>query len=191
MRAVGRVLNALQETYPGLFVLPNGSNIRRQELIQELVHSERAHLNSLKVIAVRVVFLVYKLLFIVLHWYQNSGIILGEGLDTKEACLECFLVNCTRLLHYHDDVLGYLEDAVLQPLHEDWSSIFAFNVIYQLVSLFIHLTETSFIQDDTTSNSAVGAYKSYCANYLPLSQFLETAMKDIDVRLASFCLFQP
>jgi hypothetical protein len=44
---VERVLGALQATYPGLYVLPAGSAIIRTNHLEELIDSERAHVDLL------------------------------------------------------------------------------------------------------------------------------------------------
>lgn len=52
LRTVYRLLVALEESYPGLFVAPLGSQTRRRELMQELVDTEEAHLAILKTVVV-------------------------------------------------------------------------------------------------------------------------------------------
>lgn len=47
-----RVLGALQATYPGLYFLPVGSTIIRADLFEELIDSERAHVDLLATMAV-------------------------------------------------------------------------------------------------------------------------------------------
>ncbi|KAJ3517430.1 hypothetical protein NLJ89_g512 [Agrocybe chaxingu] len=52
LNTINRVLNALYESYPGIFALPHGSAARRASLMQQLIDSERAHTSRLTVTAV-------------------------------------------------------------------------------------------------------------------------------------------
>lgn len=42
-----RVLGALEESYPGLFVVPHGAAARRASLLQQLIGGERVHVSRL------------------------------------------------------------------------------------------------------------------------------------------------
>lgn len=45
-----------------------------------------------------------------------------------DPCLECLLVNHSRLRKYHEHVLHKLEAVVADPALEDWDKIFIFEV---------------------------------------------------------------
>jgi len=53
LRTVDRLLGAIQATFPGLYVLPAGSAIIRTEHIEELIDSERAHVDLLRKMEVK------------------------------------------------------------------------------------------------------------------------------------------
>ncbi|KAJ7657789.1 TKL/TKL-ccin protein kinase [Mycena polygramma] len=107
LKTVERVLNALQDSYPGLFVLPANAALLRAEYIQELLDTERAHVAALRMTG-------------------DSAELLSEGMRPMNPCLECLIVNRPLLRRYHDRVLRLLEDAAQTALKEDWDKIFAF-----------------------------------------------------------------
>ncbi|KAJ7500959.1 TKL/TKL-ccin protein kinase [Mycena galericulata] len=146
LKTVERVLTALQDSYPGLFVLPADAPIRRAESVAELRESERAHVA-------------------VLRMTGDSAELLAEGSERErekdnawapldmDPCLECLILNRTVLGQYHARVLRLLDTAAQTPLREAWDEIFAF--------------------EDDTRNNAVGAYRAICANYLGLADLLQ------------------
>ncbi|KAJ7145696.1 TKL/TKL-ccin protein kinase [Mycena epipterygia] len=107
LKTVERVLNALQDSYPGLFVLPHNASLLRQEYVHELLDTERAHIATLRMTG-------------------DSAELLSEGTHPLNPCLECLIVNRNVLRQYHDRVLRLLEEAVETPLAENWDDIFAF-----------------------------------------------------------------
>ncbi|KAJ6476375.1 TKL/TKL-ccin protein kinase [Mycena sanguinolenta] len=107
LKTVGRVLNALQDSYPGVFVLPSHAPTLRGEYIQELLDTERAHIATLRMTG-------------------DSAELLSEGTRPLNPCLECLIVNRPLLRQYHDRVLQVLEDAAKTTLNEDWDRIFSF-----------------------------------------------------------------
>ncbi|KAJ7688619.1 kinase-like domain-containing protein [Mycena rosella] len=107
LKTVERVLNALQASYPGLFVLPGDAQQQRQELVRSLLDTEREHVAILRMTG-------------------DSAELLSEGPDPINPCLESLIVNRTVLRQYHDRVLQLLEEAVGTPLAEDWEQIFSF-----------------------------------------------------------------
>ncbi|KAJ7819194.1 TKL/TKL-ccin protein kinase [Mycena olivaceomarginata] len=107
LKTVGRVLHALQDSYPGLFVLPNNASLIREEYIQELLDTERAHIATLRMTG-------------------DSAELLSEGMRPMNPCLECLIVNRPLLRQYHDRVLQLLEHAAKTALKEDWDQIFSF-----------------------------------------------------------------
>ncbi|KAK7029504.1 hypothetical protein VNI00_014537 [Paramarasmius palmivorus] len=109
LRTVQRVLDALHATYPGLFFVTEGSEKTRQELIQELIETERAHVSFLRMVV-------------------DSGAALSASGKAAEKALEGLLVNNTRLRQYHDRVLRALEGLPLTPPSEErWEYIFNFH----------------------------------------------------------------
>ncbi|KAJ6542835.1 TKL/TKL-ccin protein kinase [Mycena capillaripes] len=107
LKTVERVLHALQDSFPGVFVLPNHAALLREEYIQELVDTERAHTATLRMTG-------------------DSAELLSEGMRPMNPCLECLIINRPLLRQYHDRVLRLLENAAKTPLTEDWDGIFAF-----------------------------------------------------------------
>ncbi|KAJ6620438.1 hypothetical protein B0H10DRAFT_2215964 [Mycena sp. CBHHK59/15] len=146
LKTVERVLNALQESYPGLFVLPSDAPQQRQEYVLELLETERAHVATLRMTG-------------------DSAELLGEGSTPMNPCLECLIINRAVLRQYHDRVLRLLEHAVESPLQENWDKIFSFT--------------------DDARKSAVGAYRSICANYLGLADVLQGHVNGSQPLLAS------
>ncbi|RDB14785.1 Serine/threonine-protein kinase STY46 [Hypsizygus marmoreus] len=154
LRTVYRLLIALQESYPGLFVVPTESHERRLELLQELIDTEQAHLSILKAVAVSTNF---QFIYVDLGFhenYQDAATSLSRDLQFMEPSLECFLINRTRLIQYHERVLQSLGNIASQSTPVQWTRIFA-------------------LDDDITRTRVFGAYRSICINYLSLVEFLE------------------
>ncbi|KAJ7619635.1 TKL/TKL-ccin protein kinase [Roridomyces roridus] len=107
LKTVDRVLNALQDSYPGVFVLPKDAPLLRQEYLSELLDTELAHVAILRMTG-------------------DSAELLSEESQPPDMRLECLIVNRAVLRQYHDQVLRMLEDAVQTPLKEKWEEIFAF-----------------------------------------------------------------
>ncbi|KAJ7157940.1 TKL/TKL-ccin protein kinase [Mycena crocata] len=110
LKTVERLLNALEESFPGIFVLPNNAAQLREGYVRELLDTERAHIATLRMTG-------------------DSAELLSEGAQPMNPCLESLIVNRTVLRQYHDGVLRLLEEAVETPLVEDWDRIFAFEDI--------------------------------------------------------------
>ncbi|KAJ7166663.1 TKL/TKL-ccin protein kinase [Mycena filopes] len=107
LKTVSRVLTAIQDSFPGLFVLPPHA-AQREEYVQELVDTERAHVAALRMTG-------------------DSAELLSEGIPRPlDPCLECLIISRPLLREYHDRVLLLLEAAVQTPLSENWHEIFAF-----------------------------------------------------------------
>ncbi|KAJ7468748.1 TKL/TKL-ccin protein kinase [Mycena latifolia] len=107
LKTVERVLTALQESFPNLFVLPGDAAVQRHAAVRELLDSERAHVATLRMTG-------------------DSAELLSEGTGPLHPCLECLIVNRAVLRQYHDRVLQLLEAAASMPLAEDWAQVFAF-----------------------------------------------------------------
>ncbi|KAJ7191639.1 TKL/TKL-ccin protein kinase [Mycena pura] len=107
LKTVERVLNAVQDSYPGLFVLPSDAAARRAAHVRELLDSERAHIAALRMTG-------------------DSAELLAEGMRPVDPCIECLIVSRAALGAYHARVLRLLEDAAGVPRSEDWGEIFAF-----------------------------------------------------------------
>ncbi|CAK5271870.1 unnamed protein product [Mycena citricolor] len=105
-KAMERILNALQESFPGVFLLPKDASVRRSQYLRELVDSERQHITTLRMTG-------------------DSVELLSGGRSPLDPCLECLAVNRVVLRQYHDHILQGLEAAQQMPLAEDWSGIFA------------------------------------------------------------------
>ncbi|GLB38631.1 putative protein tyrosine kinase [Lyophyllum shimeji] len=135
LRTVYRLLVALEETYPGLFVAPAGSQERREELIQELVDTERTHKSLLKSVF-------------------DAAQTLYDGSKITGPYFECFLMNRTSLLQYHERLLKCTEDLFSKTSGKRWMSIFA-------------------LDDDSTRTKVFGAYRSLCISFLGLMEFMD------------------
>ncbi|KAJ7255043.1 TKL/TKL-ccin protein kinase [Mycena haematopus] len=107
LKTVGRVLNALQDSFPGVFVLPNHASALRRQYIQELLDTEQAHIATLRMTG-------------------DSAELLSEEMRPLNPCLECLIVNRPLLRQYHDRVLQLLADTAKTTLKEDWDRIFSF-----------------------------------------------------------------
>lgn len=61
---------------------------------------------------------------------QSSASAISEAIPSSnmDPCLECLLVNHSRLRKYHEHVLHKLEAVVADPALEDWDKIFIFEV---------------------------------------------------------------
>ncbi|KAH9480786.1 Tyrosine-protein kinase isoform SRK4 [Psilocybe cubensis] len=131
LKTINRILFALQTEHPGIFSLPHGSAARRSSLIEQLVIAERSHNSKLIQTA-------------------DSAAKLYEDPEAAHPSLEGFIVNCSRLVPYHEHVLKALSQV---DVIENWQHIFAFH------------NKVFF----TRMNSA---YRSICANYLTFENFL-------------------
>ncbi|KAK0213720.1 TKL/TKL-ccin protein kinase [Armillaria fumosa] len=105
LKTVQSILCALQESYPGLFVVPCRSQYQRQAFVQNLLDTEQAHVCSLGMVAESVMMMS-----------KTTGLI--------DPGLECLLVNRVHLREYHNRVLSSLEKIVTAPWLENWTSIF-------------------------------------------------------------------
>ncbi|KAF8216912.1 hypothetical protein K438DRAFT_1798017 [Mycena galopus ATCC 62051] len=115
LKTVRRVLNALQDSYPGVFVLPKHAALLRAECIQELLDTEQAHIAALRMTG-------------------ECAEMLSEGMRPLNRplnlCLKCLIVNRPLLRRYHDRVLQRLEDASgNMALKENWERIFSFEAV--------------------------------------------------------------
>ncbi|KIM89875.1 hypothetical protein PILCRDRAFT_812658 [Piloderma croceum F 1598] len=109
LRTVDRLLGALQATFPGLYVLPAGSAIIRTDHIEELIDSERAHVDLLRKM-------------------KESAEILSQTYKSEGMTMECLAMYLERLLLYHGHILFHLDKTFSSPrLQEDWSNVFALN----------------------------------------------------------------
>ncbi|KAF9074431.1 hypothetical protein BDP27DRAFT_1317072 [Rhodocollybia butyracea] len=108
LKTVTRILCALQDSYPGLFVLPEDAELKVIAAIQELVESERIHVEFLRMVVDHAAFL---------------------SLSTPiEAALESIVINNQRLQQYHDRVLSSFQQIELDAsLIQNWETIFAFD----------------------------------------------------------------
>lgn len=139
LRTVKRILVALQESYPGLFVVPHGSSARRTSLLQQLIGGERVHVSRLADVA------------------DAASRLYEQANHIMEPSLEAFIVSCSRLIPYHNLVLQSLSDVITTKEEERWDEVFSFTGKIFRTSIFT-------------------AYRSLCANYIPLSVFLESVI---------------
>ncbi|KAG6831740.1 hypothetical protein H0H87_004009 [Tephrocybe sp. NHM501043] len=115
LRTVYRLLVALEETYPGIFVAPPGSNERREELLRELLETEQAHIN-------------------VLNNVFDAASMLSDGLDVAEPCLESLLIDRSRLVQYHNQVIRYTEGLLKDTSGSTrWTEIFGLDDILDVI----------------------------------------------------------
>ncbi|KAI3608695.1 hypothetical protein WG66_003719 [Moniliophthora roreri] len=109
LKTVQRVLDNLHATYPGLFLIPEGSEKIRQDIVQELIETERAHVSFLRMVV-------------------DSGAALSASGRVAERALEGLMLNNTRLREYHDRLSRALESLPLTPCEEQrWEYIFGFH----------------------------------------------------------------
>ncbi|EAU86182.2 TKL/TKL-ccin protein kinase [Coprinopsis cinerea okayama7 len=129
LRTLDRILNSLHDSYPGIFVAPQGWKARRASLIQQLKEAEAIHVSRLSDVA------------------EAASRLYSQG-DVTDPSLEGFIVNCSRLIPYHN--IFYQPLGELPPPGEEiWDDIFMFS-------------------DKLLRTNIIRAYHSLCANYLPL-----------------------
>ena len=146
-----RILGALQATYPGLYFIPAGSTIIRTDHIEELIDSERAHVNLLGTMAVKYISLSFAhcISIRVSHHRlsQESAEVLHQAYKSEGMIMDCLAVYLERLHQYHDHILWNLEKTLSSfREREDWSNIFALDVglFHRIFSLNGYLTKLSF-----------------------------------------------
>jgi hypothetical protein len=66
--------------------------------------------------------------FLGLTLTQDAATALAGSLSTMEPCLECFNVNRTRLLQYHDRLYNSINAVVSKSAPEHWDRAFALDV---------------------------------------------------------------
>ncbi|KAG6844668.1 hypothetical protein H0H93_016420, partial [Arthromyces matolae] len=110
LRTVYRLMMVLEETYPGIFAVSTGASERRKELLSELVQTERVHVEILKGVFVGLFYFPYQVWFV--NGNQDAATKLSDGLDGMQPCLECFLANKTKLIRYHERLLGSIEEVI-------------------------------------------------------------------------------
>ncbi|KAJ7585178.1 TKL/TKL-ccin protein kinase [Mycena floridula] len=143
LRTVRRVLQSLADSYPGIYVTPSGAKLRRSQCLEDLLETERAHVSYLRLVS-------------------DAAEAVSETLQFMEPCLECLLVNRTRLRKYHDRVLSELQAICRDPTKENWDIVFT-------------------LSSGSTRTSVIGAYRSICANHLALSSFLHRMTLEPDI----------
>lgn len=164
LKTVQSILCALQESYPGLFVVPYRSQYQRQAFVQNLLDTEQAHVCSLGMVAVRCAGCPCIYLLLKASHYKESVMMMSETTGLIDPGLECLLVNRTHLREYHDRVLSSLEKVVTAPWLENWTSIFNSDHI-------------------TFKTRTVSAYRSICVNYLPMFEFLQDQLQLLEPAL--------
>ncbi|KAE9403429.1 hypothetical protein BT96DRAFT_990287 [Gymnopus androsaceus JB14] len=109
LKTVNRILAALQDCYPGLFVAPEDADYKKSAAVQELIESERIHVEFLRMVVDHAAFLSCE----------------SKALETA---LESIVLNNQRLRQYHDRVLVSLQHAESTSSSiENWEAIFAFD----------------------------------------------------------------
>ncbi|KAF8905415.1 hypothetical protein CPB85DRAFT_1437360 [Mucidula mucida] len=99
-----RVLAALEDSYPGLYVLPPRWQQQRTAFVQNLLDSEEVHVSALGMVA-------------------EAALLMSEATGTIEPRLECLLVHRSHLRQYHSQVLTGLQEIVSAPWLEEWTQI--------------------------------------------------------------------
>ncbi|KIY70147.1 kinase-like protein [Cylindrobasidium torrendii FP15055 ss-10] len=105
LKAVERVLVALEGVYPDLYSLPSNAERERMKLVKSLVDSEEVHTELLSMVA------------------ESAHILTAAN----EPRIECLLVHRTHLKQYHNQVLLELRRAATAPWSESWTKVFATN----------------------------------------------------------------
>ncbi|TFK33028.1 hypothetical protein BDQ12DRAFT_658509 [Crucibulum laeve] len=107
LQTVNRLLASLQETYPGLFVVPHRSEARKMSLYKQLIDSERIHVSK------------------VLTVVDSASKLLGS-MENVEATLEGFIVHAARICQAHGHILNSLETENPKDECKRWDQIFSF-----------------------------------------------------------------
>ncbi|KAJ4480939.1 hypothetical protein J3R30DRAFT_3287727 [Lentinula aciculospora] len=110
LKTVSRVLSALQECYPGLFAVAKDAENHRSTVVEELVESEHAHGEYLRMIVDHAAFLSC----------ESKAI---------EIALESVVITNRRLRQYHDRVSSCLQQVALDSSLDvqNWEAIFSFD----------------------------------------------------------------
>ncbi|KAJ3972535.1 TKL/TKL-ccin protein kinase [Lentinula raphanica] len=111
LKTVNRILSALQDTYPGLFVIPKDAESRKLDAMDELLESEHIHVEFLRMIIDHAAFMSCE----------------SQALETA---LEAVVVIEQRLRQYHDRVLNSLQQArlsIADSTYPNWETVFAFD----------------------------------------------------------------
>lgn len=129
LRTISRVLNALQESYPGLYVLPEPYSSlpagqikeRRQDIILDIISSQQLHLNILDKVCTAATSL------------QSTTSSLAH-----DHCIECLLGLKDALVAWHEHVICSLQNLSAAESNEwevvDWERVFRIDVSRQLFS---------------------------------------------------------
>ncbi|KAF9022811.1 kinase-like protein [Hymenopellis radicata] len=105
LKTVQRVLAALEDSYPGLYVLPPRWQQQRTAFVQNLLDTEEVHVSALGMVA-------------------EAALLMSEATGTIEPRLECLLVHRSHLRQYHSQVLTGLQQIAPAPWLEEWTKIF-------------------------------------------------------------------
>ena len=62
-----------------------------------------------------------------MHTKDEAAKLYAYG-ETAHPSVECFVLNCSRLIQYHQEVLQSLEEAVGRSDVEQWEDIFSYQV---------------------------------------------------------------
>ncbi|KAF5317548.1 hypothetical protein D9619_013143 [Psilocybe cf. subviscida] len=135
LRTLNRVLRTLEATQPDLYSIGPKAPARRASLVQQLLDSEHAFTLMLAKTADHAA---------ELYAYQEAA----------HPSVECFVLNCARLILYHQQVHQSLEDAVGRSEVEQWEDIFS----YHNKPRFLPMT---------------ASYRSICSNYISFQRHVK------------------
>ncbi|KAJ3742898.1 TKL/TKL-ccin protein kinase [Lentinula detonsa] len=110
LKTVNRILSALQDSYPGLFVIRKDAESRKSAAMYELVESERIHVEFLRMVI------------------DHAAFLSCES-KVMETMLESLVAIDQRLRQYHDGVLHSLQQLTLNPFLNvtNWETLFSFD----------------------------------------------------------------
>lgn len=97
----------------------------------------------------------------------------------------CLCMNLERMLEYHHQISKSLEETLSDPRQRNWNDIFAFEVSRSSLSLGLSGL-TGLWKVPLMHPTAIAAYKSYCADYLGLVNFLVVEVIEYHVRCDLF-----
>ncbi|KIK57557.1 hypothetical protein GYMLUDRAFT_46128 [Collybiopsis luxurians FD-317 M1] len=170
LKTVNRILAALEDCYPGLFVAPQDADLRKFAAIEELIESERIHVEFLRMVI------------------DNAAFLSCES-QAIETALASIVINDQRLRQYHDRVLSSLQQ--IEPKHlsyniENWETIFAFDdnsVRNNMASTYRSLC-TSYVSLYEYFDQIIGMLEPVLAAH---AQMLLDILSYIPTRIADYC----
>ncbi|KAH7871132.1 uncharacterized protein C8R40DRAFT_1122895 [Lentinula edodes] len=170
LKTVNRILSALQDCYPGIFVIAKDTESRKSTAMEELVESEHIHVEFLRMVIDHAAFLSCE----------------SKALETA---LESVVVIEKRLRQYHDRVLSSFQQAELDSSFlgsPDWEILFSFDqqsVQNNMASTYRSLC-TSYVSLYEYFEQIIGTLEPVLAAH---AQMLLDILSYLPTRISDYC----